>query len=56
MVPRRGLEPPRPQGTPAPEAGASTNSAIWAHGLGEMLAKTQDRRYDGPWSGCQSAG
>ncbi len=30
MVPRRGLEPPRPQRPPAPEAGVSTNFTIWA--------------------------
>ena len=38
LVPRRGLEPPRPQGALAPEASASTNSAIWAseNGLGDL--------------------
>ncbi len=30
LVRERGLEPPRPQWTPAPQAGASTNSAIRA--------------------------
>jgi hypothetical protein len=44
LVPRRGLEPPRPQWSLEPESSASTNSATWAGGWRDLISLTPHRR------------